>query len=111
MNLVRVAHSIWADLAILRSPRALIIALGCSFFIIGYYNFVMMVPFAMLTSGYSLTDATNCISAMAFANLLMRVLASLLSDCAWFNMRIVYMTGLALTSFSILGKLALSYTQ
>lgn len=100
--LVSVARSTWADLAILRSPRACIIALGCCFFIIGYFNFLMMVPFAMQTAGHSLADATYCLSASGITNLLMRLSASALSDCAWFNMRVVYMSGLALTSASIL---------
>ncbi|KAG0716341.1 Monocarboxylate transporter 5 [Chionoecetes opilio] len=97
----RVARSTVADLRILRSPRALIIAFGCTFFINGLYSFVMMVPFAMQTAGHSLADAAYCISASAVANLVMRVLGSVLSDYAWFNMRIAYMTGLALTATSI----------
>lgn len=101
---IRVGRSILSDLGILKSPRALIIALGSCCFIIGYYNFLMMVPFAMQTAGHSLADAANCISASAVTNLSLRLLASALSDCAWFNMRAVYMTGLALTSASIFGK-------
>ena len=102
--LARVVNSTVADLTILRSPRALVIAFGSTFFLNGFYNFIMMVPFAMLVAGHSLEDAAYCISASAFANLVMRILASGLSDFSWFNMRLVYMTGLALTSISMLGK-------
>lgn len=104
--LVRVTRSTLADLAILRSPRAVIISLGSTFFVIGYFNFVMMVPFAMQTAGHSLADAAYCISASAITNMMMRLSSSALSDCAWFNMRGAYMTGLALSSGSILGKVA-----
>ncbi|MPD05437.1 Monocarboxylate transporter 6 [Portunus trituberculatus] len=102
----RVARNTVADLVILRSPRALIIAIGSTFFIIGFYNFIMMVPFVIQIAGHSLADAANCISASAFANLVMRILGSVLSDYAWFNMRLAYMAGLAITAFSIMGKAA-----
>ncbi|XP_045126659.1 monocarboxylate transporter 2-like isoform X2 [Portunus trituberculatus] len=98
----RVARNTVADLVILRSPRALIIAFGSTFFIIGFYNFIMMVPFVMQIAGHSLADAANCISASAFANLVMRILGSVLSDYAWFNMRLAYMAGLAFTATSIM---------
>lgn len=107
--LLRVARSTLADLSILRSPRALIIGLGSCLFITGYYNFVMMVPFAMQTAGHSLTDAAYCLSISGFVNLLMRLLVSALSDFTWFNMRVAYMTGLALTSASMLGKVVLPW--
>lgn len=98
----RVVSSTVTDLAIMKSPRALIIAFASAFFLNGYYNFIMMVPFAMQTAGHGLADAANCISASAFANLVMRIMTSGLSDCAWFNMRFAYMTGIALTTVSTL---------
>lgn len=100
--LARVAHTTVTDLSILRSPRALIIALGSTFFLIGFYNFIMMVPFVMQIAGHSLADAASCISASAFANLVMRILCSVLSDCTWFNMRFAYMAGMAFTATSIM---------
>lgn len=109
--LVSVARTTWADLAILRSPRACIIALGCCFFIIAYFNFIMMVPFAMQAGGHSLADATYCLSALGITSLLSRLASSVLSDCAWFNMRVVYMSGLALTGGSILGKVLPQQTR
>ncbi|KAK8392067.1 hypothetical protein O3P69_017592 [Scylla paramamosain] len=100
--MARVARNTVAGLAILRSPCALIIGLGSTFFLIGFYNFIMMVPFAMQIAGHSLADAVNCISASAFSNLVMRILGSVLSDYAWYNMRLAYMAGLALTATSIM---------
>nr|XP_045608472.1 monocarboxylate transporter 9-like isoform X2 [Procambarus clarkii] len=98
---LRVAHNILSDLRIFRSPRAVIISLGCTFFINGYYNFIMMVPFAMLRAGHTLEDAAWCISVSAGCNLLCRILMSALSDSPRFNMRAAYMAGLAATAAAI----------
>ncbi|XP_042222005.1 monocarboxylate transporter 9-like isoform X2 [Homarus americanus] len=100
--LVRVSRSTIKDLGIFRSPRAIIIAVSNTFFINGYYNFIMMVPFAMQAADHTLADSAWCISVSAVCSLVFRMLMSSLSDWPKFNMRLAYMSGLATTATSIL---------
>ncbi|KAK7066379.1 hypothetical protein SK128_028050 [Halocaridina rubra] len=98
----RVAKSTLSDLKVLKSPRALIIALGATFCLNGYVNFIMMVPFAMQMAGYSLEFSAWCVSISAICNLLMRLLVSGLSDWPKFNVKACYMTGFAIIFLSTL---------
>ncbi|XP_071521342.1 LOW QUALITY PROTEIN: monocarboxylate transporter 12-B-like [Panulirus ornatus] len=91
---MQVVRTTIADLGVFRSPCAVIISFGSSLFLNGYYNFAMMVPFAMQAAGHTLQDSATCISVSAVCNLLARGLISALSDCRGFNMRAVYMTGI-----------------
>lgn len=93
-QLHRLLSSIVADVKILTySLRAVIISLASSFYANGYLNFIMMVPFSMQASGYTLQDSTYCLSVAAICNLISRLSMSLLSDWPWFNMRLWYLGG------------------
>ncbi|KAK7071815.1 hypothetical protein SK128_026023 [Halocaridina rubra] len=91
--LIRVVLALISDLKILRFHRAQIIAVGGLFFINGYLNFLMTVPFAVQAAGYSPEDAAWCISITGICNFIARLSSSLLSDYSWFNMRLMYMAG------------------
>lgn len=82
-----------ADLKILKSPPALIIALGGLLSQNGYLNFMLMMPFAVQAHGYALQDAAWCVSVAGICNLVARLGTTTLSDCSWFNMRLVYVLG------------------
>ncbi|XP_047488037.1 monocarboxylate transporter 14-like [Penaeus chinensis] len=101
-NILKILQRVWcstvSDLRALRSPRALIIAVGGTLCINGYLNFVMMVPFAMQAGGYTLQDAAFCISISAVCNLLLRMIVSTLSDWPRFSVRACYMAGFGLIS-------------
>ncbi|XP_047480403.1 uncharacterized protein LOC125032999 [Penaeus chinensis] len=93
-QLHRLLSSIVADVKILTySLRAIIISIASSFYANGYLNFIMMVPFSMQASGYTLQDSTYCLSVAAICNLISRLSMSLLSDWPWFNMRLWYLGG------------------
>lgn len=89
----RVMKSTISDLSILKSCRACIICSGSMLLINSYLNFIMMVPFAMISAGHSLDLSAWCISASAVCNLFCRILVSSLSDARWFKIRPCYMTG------------------
>lgn len=101
-NILKILRRVWcstvSDLRALRSPRALIIAVGGTLCINGYLNFVMMVPFAMQAGGYTLQDSAFCISISAVCNLLLRMIVSTLSDWPRFSVRACYMAGFGLIS-------------
>lgn len=107
-GVLRILRRVWcstiSDLRALRSPRALIIAVGGTLCINGYLNFVMMVPFAMQAGGYELQDAAFCISISAVCNLLLRMLVSSLSDWPRFNVRACYMAGFGVVSAAMFGE-------
>ncbi|XP_063606425.1 uncharacterized protein LOC134781240 [Penaeus indicus] len=93
-QLHRLLSSVVADVKILTySLRAIIISIASSFYANGYLNFIMMVPFSMQASGYTLQDSTYCLSVAAICNLISRLSMSLLSDWPWFNMRLWYLGG------------------
>ncbi|XP_071524181.1 monocarboxylate transporter 12-B-like [Panulirus ornatus] len=96
----RVAQSTVSDLRVLRSPRACIIALGGCLCISGYFNFMMMVPFAMQAAGHTIEDAAWCLSVASICNLVMRLVVSVLSDWPRFNMQRCYMAGFTVISFA-----------
>ncbi|XP_042893262.1 monocarboxylate transporter 9-like isoform X2 [Penaeus japonicus] len=99
-TLGRVWRSTLADLGVLRSPEAIIIAVTFSFCVNGYITFVMMVPFAMEADGFTLQDSAICISISAVCNFMMRITASFLSDWHRFNVRHCYRAAVLLISVS-----------
>ncbi|KAK8747687.1 hypothetical protein OTU49_016535 [Cherax quadricarinatus] len=86
-------HSSIADLCILRSARAVIIATSAALIFNGYLNFLAFVPFAMQDSGFSLENAAWCVSVSAICNMLTRIIVSTLSDTRFFNFRTCYLMG------------------
>ncbi|XP_027210303.2 monocarboxylate transporter 12-B [Penaeus vannamei] len=96
----RVVLSTVRDLGILKSSRALIIALTSTLVMNGYLNFIMMVPFMVTTARHTPHDAAWCVSASGISNLLTRVIVSALADCSWFHLRGCYMTGILLIALS-----------
>ncbi|KAK8753970.1 hypothetical protein OTU49_005155 [Cherax quadricarinatus] len=102
LTVSRLARSLITDLKIFKSFRALIIAIAGVLVTNGYLNFHMMTPFVIQNAGYSLEDAAWCMSIGAVTNLVARLGTSALSDCAWFNMRVVYMIGAGIIAISTL---------
>ncbi|XP_037803649.1 monocarboxylate transporter 9-like isoform X2 [Penaeus monodon] len=96
----RVWRSTLADLGVLRSPEAVIIAVSFSLCVNGYITFVMMVPFAMEAEGFTLQDSAISISISAVCNFTMRITASFLSDWHRFNVRHCYRAAVLLISLS-----------
>lgn len=101
---LRVIKSTGRDMCILRSPRALIIGISSALMLNGYLNFLMTVPFMMMNAGHSLQDAAWCISVSAVTNLLSRIVMSALTDAAFFNIHICYVTGISLVALGTLGR-------
>ncbi|XP_045610191.2 monocarboxylate transporter 12 [Procambarus clarkii] len=99
--IMRVTETLLADMVVLRSYRALIISFGNLFSLSSYFNFVMMVPFAMRAAGHSLEDAAWCISVMGFCNLVTRLVISPLADWKRFNMRLCALFGYAIMTIAI----------
>ncbi|XP_042223504.1 monocarboxylate transporter 14-like isoform X2 [Homarus americanus] len=99
---VRVVRLLITDLKIFKSPRALIIAIAGVCVANGYLNFHMILPFAIQNSGYTLEEAAWCMSIAAISNLVARLSNSALSDCSWYNMRLVYMLGAGLVALTTL---------
>ncbi|KAK8753969.1 hypothetical protein OTU49_005114 [Cherax quadricarinatus] len=98
---LRIVRGTAKDLTILRSPRVCILALNGTCFLNGYFNFMMIVPFAMQAAGRSLEDSAWCISISSICNLLLRVVVSSLSDFPRFNKRACYVSGFVVTSLTM----------
>lgn len=106
----RVLTSTLSDMTILKSPRALIIAIGGVCTVNGYLNLLLIAPFAIQKAGYTLQDAAWCLSSAAVTNLVARLLNSSLSDFRWFNMRLVYMFGALILAGSTCGTFLTVYS-
>ncbi|KAK7079037.1 hypothetical protein SK128_005858 [Halocaridina rubra] len=98
----RLIQTTFADLNILKSPRAAIIATGNMLCMNSVLNFVMMVPFAMQALDHSLQDSAWCISVSAICNLLTRLIVSPLSDWERFSMKLCYTGGYAVLAIAML---------
>lgn len=103
--ITRVLRSTINDLTILKSPPALIIALGGLLSQNGYLNFMLLMPFAIQAHGYTLQDAAWCVSVSGICNLVARLSTTTLSDCSWFNMQLVYVFGACIFGSASIGKL------
>ena len=103
---IKLIKGLLRDLAILRRPMALIIAMGTTLVMNAQANFIMMVPFAMQAAGHSLETAAWCLSLSGVTNLLVRIVSSTLSDYSWFNMRFFYLLSMFTMAASIAGELS-----
>ncbi|XP_068236070.1 monocarboxylate transporter 12-like [Palaemon carinicauda] len=94
--------SVVSDLAILKSAKAIIVALTTTVTFNGYLNFLAFMPFAMQEAGFHLGDAATCVSLSAICNIVTRLLIAAFSDTKFFNFRITMMIGSLLISGSML---------
>nr|XP_045581393.1 monocarboxylate transporter 13-like [Procambarus clarkii] len=106
--LFEVICSIGRNFKILKLYRARIISLGSCFFMSGYLNFFMLVPFVMEAGGYTQETASWCMSVSAACNLASRMVVSSLTDLPRFNMRASFMAGTLVISVTIAGMLVFS---
>ena len=100
----QVVLSIINYLRILRYKRAIITSFGMAFFVTGYINFLMMVPFTLQSKGFSLEQSAWCLSVGGIFNFILRLTISVLSDHPKFRKRICYMSGALIVSISTASK-------
>nr|XP_045625382.1 monocarboxylate transporter 12-B-like [Procambarus clarkii] len=100
--LSRVAQSTIHNLHILKSLRALIIAVSSTLVINGYLNFIMMVPFMIQAMGHSPQAEAWCVSVSGLCSLVTRLAVSTLTECSCFNMYACYVTGIFVIAASSL---------
>lgn len=97
---VRVAKSTMSDLSILRSRRAAIITVAWALAISSTLNFLMMVPFALQDAGFSLDFSAWCLSSLGVSSLVVRTLASALTDLPFFKVTVFFVAGLVIMATS-----------
>ncbi|XP_064114717.1 monocarboxylate transporter 12-like [Macrobrachium nipponense] len=94
---LRILKNTLKNLTLMKSPVAVIVAVGGTFNVIGYLNFLNIMPFAMQEAGFSVEDAAAGMTISGLTNLATRLLVSVLADLPHFNMRLAYMFGTLLT--------------
>uniref|UniRef100_A0A2P2I2K3 Monocarboxylate transporter 6-like n=1 Tax=Hirondellea gigas TaxID=1518452 RepID=A0A2P2I2K3_9CRUS len=102
----RTAYKVCSDIASttiknmkeLKNPRMILVTLSLSFIVIGYINFISMVPFALMSQNYTAQDASLSVSLSGVGNVLTRIIISFIIDKNWFNKRAAYISGCLLTS-------------
>ncbi|KAK4323917.1 hypothetical protein Pmani_005421 [Petrolisthes manimaculis] len=112
----RILHSIGhiffaviKDMAILRHPPAMIVAIGTALTMSSQVNFITLVPFAIQASGHSLKIAAWCLFLNGITSFLTRLAASALSDFSWFNMRLAYLVSIFVMAAFITGVVMTVY--
>ncbi|XP_070000122.1 monocarboxylate transporter 12-B isoform X2 [Penaeus vannamei] len=100
--ILRVICSTVTNVRVLKSPRAVIIAVSGALTLNSWLNFLTLVPFAVQAAGYSFQEAAWCVTASAVCILIASLGISLLSDFKFFNMRISCMVSTAIIAASIL---------
>ncbi|XP_068236064.1 monocarboxylate transporter 12-like [Palaemon carinicauda] len=93
----RILKTTLKTLTLMKSPVALIVALGGTFNVIGYLNFLTIMPFAMQEAGFSVEDAAAGLTISGITNLATRLCVSVMTDLPNFNMRLFFMFGTLLT--------------
>ena len=102
-SVICVLKGSYRNLAILKKPKALIIALGHCLFKSSTINFIALVPLVVVNAGYSLEEAGWVMSYGATASFLARLSSSILSDFAWFKIPVVYVCGTVISFIAIIG--------
>ncbi|KAG7168845.1 Monocarboxylate transporter 12-B-like 2 [Homarus americanus] len=97
---LRVCRNSVINLSILKSPRAVVIAVGGMLTLNCWLNFLSLMPFAIQAAGHPLQAASMYMTVSAVFNLGVRLTVSMLSDFSWFSMRACYMTSTAVIVIS-----------
>ncbi|KAK3883804.1 hypothetical protein Pcinc_011890 [Petrolisthes cinctipes] len=97
----QIFRAVIKDMAILRHPPAMIVALGIALTMSSQVNFVTLVPFAVQASGHSLKVAAWCLFINGITSFFTRMAASALSDFSWFNMRLAYLVSMFVMAATI----------
>ncbi|XP_069941856.1 monocarboxylate transporter 12-like [Cherax quadricarinatus] len=97
----KLLQNIAANLLILKSPRAIIIAVGGALVMTCIFNFLVFMPFAVQAVGHSNQAAGLCITVQAGCALLTCLAVSTLTDWPRFSMRCCYMISVTLIAAAI----------
>ena len=99
-----ISHNVIEYIKILKHTRAIIIAFGYAFFMSGFVNFLVQVPFTLEVKGFPVDKCAWAVSISGITNTILRFTTSSLSDLPKFNRRFAYMTGAAVTGLSSFGR-------
>lgn len=92
------------NLKALRSFRVLINGIAFAVFVVGFSNFIILIPPMMTEIGHSYQDAAFAISCGSFGNFLGRLSMAFLSDQQWFSNKMAYKFGGLLAATTTLCK-------
>lgn len=104
-KLMKVLKSTLNNLKTLKYMRVNFIAFSYLFFVVGFNNFLMYIPFVITSAGHSLEIASWISSLASVGSILGRVLMSVLADRKFFNVIYGLMFGLFTIGISVIGKL------
>lgn len=96
-------------LEVLQQLRVLLTGLSFATMTVGYFNFLMLVPFSVESSGKSPTVSAWYLMVHALANTGARMLMTGLADRTWINKRVVMIFGALLASLSEIGETIVLY--
>ncbi|XP_042222059.1 monocarboxylate transporter 12-like isoform X2 [Homarus americanus] len=100
---LRVFRSSVANLTILKSSRAAILAVGGMFTVNSHLSFISLIPFAIQAAGHSLRAASLCVTVSAVASMVTRCAVSTLTDWPWFSIRVCQMASTTTIVISTVG--------
>ncbi|XP_042235622.1 monocarboxylate transporter 6-like [Homarus americanus] len=95
-----VCRNIVTNFSVLKSRRAVIIAIGGLLTFNSWLNFIALIPFAVQAAGHPLQAASTCVIVSAVCNLVTCLAVSMLSDWSKFSMKGACMTSTAVIAAS-----------
>ena len=96
--------SVWKNMSKIRYPKLSIVSGSMSFMIVGFVNYVSMVPIALLNEGYSRQVASYGLSAVGIGNILTRFVMIVISDKKWLDRRKLFIFGLVCVFICQIGE-------
>ena len=103
-NCCEIISSVVNNLKGLRNTRMLVVCFSMACLIIGFINFISLVPFAMISYGYSSHETSLAVASGGAGNMIMRVLMSFVADRPWLNKKLCFITGTVVASICSAGK-------
>ncbi|KAF2368350.1 Major facilitator superfamily [Trinorchestia longiramus] len=96
---------------VLKKRKVLMIGFSLSTAMVGYFNFLMLVPFAVESTGHTSQFAAQCISASNFSNAGIRLLVSAVADRSWFNRTCCFGIGVFVATLTSLGFVFITQSE
>ena len=103
-TVAKLLRTTYEHILVVKNFRITMGAISIAVLIIGYANFLALVPFAMQDRGYPPHYSSLCISLSSISNVLFRIVTSCVSDRPWFNRRVSYIFSASSAGITSIGK-------
>ncbi|XP_018024852.1 monocarboxylate transporter 12-B [Hyalella azteca] len=97
--------------SVLKQRKVLMNGFSLSTHVVGYFNFVMLVPFVVESSGHSPQYSAWCVAAFSVSNASVRLIVASLADRTWFNKAFFFGLGAFIASCTSFGFMFATHSE